>query len=198
MPLTEGLGHYAYSIAPLGEDSERVELDIAVARLSDIETIQSHLPRDTHWSLVGSVDDQGRSDQVLARRAAPGLDDWIKPAIVYGLVLVALIVWQVRSEAQLGRAAVHQQEQANAVRMLRQDNAILDKIEDRRAIDGAPLYLGDLLQSLTTIPEQLNPIDRIERVRLTGDRALDIRLIDGRSYGQSVPRRTDETSEDGE
>ena len=82
--------------------------------------------------------------------------------------------------------------------MLRQDNAILDKIEDRRAIDGAPLYLGDLLQSLTTIPEQLNPIDRIERVRLTGDRALDIRLIDGRSYGQSVPRRTDETSEDGE
>ncbi len=185
MPLAEGQGCYAHEIVDDGED-DRIAVHVAVARISDLNRIAAEQPDDMSWEIAGDLAADGRSRFILAEGGRQGASGALKPVLLLALVLLALFAWQGRLQSRAGDEMAAQREQALAVRQLREADAMLASLEARRSIGGHPVHLGDVLQTLSVLPDSLAESDRIQRIRLTGQRSLDVVLATGEGDALSI------------
>ena len=178
MPLAEGQGRFAYEVDNDAQD-DRLSVDIAVVRAAQIEELAARQTDGTAWEIAGALSPDGRSRFVLARRGMSGPAHWLKPLTLYALAVIALLAWQGRWHARADSETEDQAQQVLAVRDLRDRTAELDSVEARRALDGRPVYLGEILQTLSGLPEGLAGSDRLQRIRLDGAGQLDLVISRG-------------------
>lgn len=178
MPLAEAQGCFAYEADSEVQDG-RLSVDIAVVRAAQLGELAAQQPDRTGLEIAGALSPEGRSRFVLARHGMSGLANWLKPLAIYVLTIIALLAWQDRWQDHADSEAEVQAQQVLAVRNLRDRAAELDAVEARRAIDGRPVYLGEILQTLSGLPEYLAGSDRLQRIRLDGTGQLDLVISRG-------------------
>ncbi|WP_203292335.1 hypothetical protein [Maricaulis parjimensis] len=194
MPLADGQGVYAFEVDELDAEA-RVPVSLRIARQAQLSALVDGFQPGVCWELAGELGPRGESRYVFSKgghRPASGL---LKFGLVYLLALAALLVWSDRFERSADAALADRGGQLERIRVLRGESELLDRIESARELAGEPVYLGDVMSALATLPDALAEEQRLERARLGHAGSLELLLSRGEGEALQATTQTLQTGE---